>query len=417
MNHKFLFLLLSLGFFLAACTANPITPTPSATAVPSPAATLSLPTSAPATPAASCSTVNTEPTAVPASIVPAAAETDYNVGPADAPVTMIEYCDFQAPICRSMAAVVSNVIHNHPKDIRFIFRPVPLIDRLDKTELAVQAVIAADGQGKFWEMYDALFQRSDEWDKLAPSDFETWLKQTAAGLGMDAGSFSAALKSPETVTRMKSLYDAARTLGLQAVPLVIINGSVQPSFAIDYNSMEATISLLTLSSRQFKTCPPFSIDPAKQYIATLHTAKGEVVLQLFPDQAPLAVNSFVFLARQGWYNGVTFHRVIPGFIAQTGDPSGTGKGNPGYFFKDEIDPNLKFDKPGVVGMANSGPDTNGSQFFITFAPQPNLDGSYTVFGQVLSGMDVLEQLTPRDPVQSPNAAPGDLLLGVDIEEK
>ncbi|MBK8825064.1 MAG: peptidylprolyl isomerase [Anaerolineales bacterium] len=158
------------------------------------------------------------------------------------------------------------------------------------------------------------------------------------------------------------------------------------------------------------------MDPAKQYIATIKTEKGDIVIQLFPDKAPLAVNSFVFLAKQGWYNGVTFHRVIPGFAAQTGDPSNTGKGNPGYFFNNEIN-DLKFDKPGMVSMANSGPNTNGSQFFITFGPAPHLDGGYTIFGQVLSGLEVAEQLTPRDPDQGIILAPGDKIISVDIEEK
>ena len=139
-------------------------------------------------------------------------------------------------------------------------------------------------------------------------------------------------------------------------------------------------------------------------------------MQLFPDKAPLAVNSFVFLARQGWFDGVTFHRVIPGFIAQAGDPSGTGRGNPGYFFNNEIS-DLKFDKPGMLAMANSGPDTNGSQFFITFAPAANLDGSYTIFGQVISGLDVAEKLTPRDTSQGGNLSPGDKIISVIIEEK
>jgi cyclophilin family peptidyl-prolyl cis-trans isomerase len=137
---------------------------------------------------------------------------------------------------------------------------------------------------------------------------------------------------------------------------------------------------------------------------------------LFADKAPLAVNSFVFLARQGWYDGVTFHRVIPGFVAQAGDPSGTGKGNPGYFFNNETS-DLKFDKPGMVGVANSGLDTNGSQFFITFAPAPHLDGGYTIFGQVLSGLDAAEKLTPRDPSKGLALQPGDKILSVEIEEK
>jgi cyclophilin family peptidyl-prolyl cis-trans isomerase len=129
------------------------------------------------------------------------------------------------------------------------------------------------------------------------------------------------------------------------------------------------------------------------------------------------VNSFLFLAGNGWFDDITFHRVIPGFMAQTGDPSGTGRGNAGYFFQNEIDPNLKFDRAGMVGMANQGPDTNGSQFFITYAPASHLDGAYTIFGQVLSGMEVLEKLTPRNPQENPGASPGDRLISVEITEK
>jgi cyclophilin family peptidyl-prolyl cis-trans isomerase len=158
------------------------------------------------------------------------------------------------------------------------------------------------------------------------------------------------------------------------------------------------------------------VDPAKQYIATIHTEKGDIVILLFPEKAPLAVNSFLFLARQGWYDGVIFHRVIPGFVAQAGDPSGTGRGNPGYFFKNEVS-DLKYDRPGLVGMANSGPDTNGSQFFITFAPAPHLDGGYTLFGEVIEGLEVAEQLTPRDPAQNANLPPGDRILSIEIEEE
>jgi len=148
----------------------------------------------------------------------------------------------------------------------------------------------------------------------------------------------------------------------------------------------------------------------------VHTEKGDIVIQLYADKAPLAVNSFVFLARQGWFDGVTFLRVIPGFVAQAGDPSGTTRGGPGYFFKNEVS-DLKYDKPGVVGMANSGSDTNGSQFFITYAPEPSLDGRFTVFGEVIKGMDVVESLTPRDPAQSGDLPAGDKILSVTIEEK
>ena len=224
------------------------------------------------------------------------------------------------------------------------------------------------------------------------------------------------MKSDETAARLEAIYESEKKWNIPAVPLILINGALQPSFVLDYQSMSDAVGLIALGQKQFTQCPPFDVNPQKQYIATLHTEKGDIVIQLFADKAPLAVNSFVFLARQGWYDGVIFHRVIPGFVAQTGDPSGTGRGNPGYFFNNESN-DLKFDKPGMVGMANSGFDTNGSQFFITFAPAPHLDGGYTIFGQVLSGLDVAEQLTPRDPAKGNALPPGDKILSVEIEEK
>jgi cyclophilin family peptidyl-prolyl cis-trans isomerase len=166
-----------------------------------------------------------------------------------------------------------------------------------------------------------------------------------------------------------------------------------------------------------------AIDPNKQYLATLKTEKGDIVIQLYPDKAPFTVNSFIFLARQGWYNGVTFHYVSDNpAVAQTGDPSATGWGGPGYTFLDEISPDLAFDRPGVVAMANMGPDTNGSQFFITRSAIPSLDGRYPIFGQVIEGLQIVDQLTLRDPsltgAQTAEAQPdGDKILEVTILEK
>jgi cyclophilin family peptidyl-prolyl cis-trans isomerase len=158
------------------------------------------------------------------------------------------------------------------------------------------------------------------------------------------------------------------------------------------------------------------IDKTKQYFATVKMVKGgEFVIQLYPTKAPITVNSFVFLARQGYFNGVTFHRVLQGFMAQGGDPTGTGGGGPGYEFVNE-DSDLKFDKAGMVAMANAGRDTNGSQFFITFSPQERLNGDYTIFGQVISGMEVVNGITLRDPDQNPGF-PGDAIESVTISEK
>jgi peptidylprolyl isomerase len=168
--------------------------------------------------------------------------------------------------------------------------------------------------------------------------------------------------------------------------------------------------------KQYASAPPMTIDQTKQYLATVKLAKGgEFVIQLYPDKAPITVNSFVFLSREGFYNGVTFHRVLEGFMAQTGDPTGTGGGGPGYQFANE-DSDLTFDKAGVVAMANAGRDTNGSQFFITFSPQERLNGGYTIFGQVTSGMDVVNGITRRDPEQVPDFT-GDVIESITISEK
>jgi cyclophilin family peptidyl-prolyl cis-trans isomerase len=171
-----------------------------------------------------------------------------------------------------------------------------------------------------------------------------------------------------------------------------------------------------VGTKQYSSAPPMLIDKSKSYTATVKMAKGgEFVIQLYADKAPITVNSFVFLARQGYFDGVTFHRVLAGFMAQGGDPTGTGSGGPGYSFVNE-DNDLSFDKAGVVAMANAGRDTNGSQFFITFAPQQQLDGGYTIFGQVISGMDVVNAISLRDPNQNPTTA-GDAITSITIAEK
>jgi cyclophilin family peptidyl-prolyl cis-trans isomerase len=167
-------------------------------------------------------------------------------------------------------------------------------------------------------------------------------------------------------------------------------------------------------SKQWKSAPAMQIDPKKKYKAKMETDKGTLVLDLYADKAPKTVNNFVFLAREGYYEGVIFHRVIANFMVQGGDPTGKGSGGPGYTFGDEFDPTLKHDRPGVLSMANAGPGTNGSQFFITHVPTPHLDGKHSVFGQVVDGIDVLMSIPPRDPMRP--EYPGVSILRVDIEE-
>ncbi len=416
----FMLLFYTLSFFLlSACAHSAPEAAPSAP----PAPTL---TAIPNTPVtyAGCSTIETEPTPNISSGLPSVTSADYVRGPDNAPVTMMTYCDFQSTGCQGFASIVDQLQKSHPNDLRVIFRPVfipangdsdPVIGPLDKSQISMEAALAAGDQGKFWEMRDLLHTKYNDWVKLTVNQFNSWIKSQVISIGLDAAKFVSDYQSSETAARAKSMEDTAFQLGIQ-IPIAFINGSLQPAAILDYNSLNDVVSMTALGARQFKTCPAFSIDIAKQYIATVHTEKGDIVIQLYADKAPLAVNSFVFLARQGWFDGVTFLRVIPGFVAQAGDPSGTTRGGPGYFFKNEVS-DLKYDKPGVVGMANSGSDTNGSQFFITYAPEPSLDGRFTVFGEVIKGMDVVESLTPRDPAQSGDLPAGDKILSVTIEEK
>ena len=169
-------------------------------------------------------------------------------------------------------------------------------------------------------------------------------------------------------------------------------------------------------AKQYRQAPAMSIDMSKRYIATFHTERGDFQVELFAKDAPATVNNFVFLARDGFYDGVTFHRVIKGFMAQGGDPTGTGTGGPGYQFNDEQSAlALRHESAGMLSMANAGRNTNGSQFFITFGPTPHLNGKHAVFGKVISGMDVVNSLRERDPGR--DRTPGDRILSIDISEQ
>jgi cyclophilin family peptidyl-prolyl cis-trans isomerase len=170
----------------------------------------------------------------------------------------------------------------------------------------------------------------------------------------------------------------------------------------------------TGGKKTYAAAPPLTIDQNKKYFATIKMDIGEIRLELYPKEAPASVNNFVFLSRDGYYDGVTFHRVIPGFVAQAGDPEGTGRGGPGYTIKDEVNSHKFLD--GSLGMAKtSAPNSAGSQWFIDYAPQPNLDGGYTVFGQLVSGRDVLDKITPRDPATA--TQPGTKINTIVIEEQ
>lgn len=160
--------------------------------------------------------------------------------------------------------------------------------------------------------------------------------------------------------------------------------------------------------------PSGALDTSKTYTARFKTERGDIVIELYADRVPLTVENFVNLARAGFYDGTTFHRVIGGFMAQGGDPTGTGTGGPGYQFGDEFHPKLRHDGAGVLSMANAGPGTNGSQFFLTYGPTPHLDNKHSVFGKVTEGLDVLNSIRERDPQR--DRQPGDRIDTIEISE-
>ncbi len=312
--------------------------------------------------------------------------------------------------------MLAQLQQENPDTVRIVYRDFPLMSIHDKAALSSQAAMAAGEQDKFWEMHDLLFATQQEWSSLTPEAFSEWLSGKASSLGLDETKFMTDLTREDIVKKVSDTWEYGQTIGLPGTPFILINGQIYGG-PLAYNSLRDIVNLHAIAERQYTTCPPLVIDPTKQYIARIETEKGEIAIELFADKVPNTVNNFVFLAREGWFDGITFHRVIEGFVAQTGDPTGTGMGNPGYYIDNEFHPTLKYDKPGVVGMANSGPNTNGSQFFITFQSAPNLDNGYTIFGQVIDGMDVLADLTPRDPQSGADLPPGDKILSVTIEEK
>jgi cyclophilin family peptidyl-prolyl cis-trans isomerase/protein-disulfide isomerase len=357
---------------------------------------------------------------VHAAATPAALGADFEgrghiSGPSDAPVSVIAFESYQCPLCALVETSLRQVRQAHPQDVRLIFITVPQA-ALDKDALAMQAAEAADLQGKYWEMHDLLFEKLAEWIGLSPTDFESWLAKQTTELSLSEAQFKQDLTSPAVLERVDQAGQS--TQGQPArLPALFVNSASAYTGMIDFASLDTVIRMEALESSQFSACPEWVIDSSKQYLATLQTAKGQVVIELFADKSPLAVNNFVFLARSRWYDGSTFYKVIPDSIAAAGDPSGTGLGTAGYLFTTEVSARLDFSEPGMVAMDNSGLDTNGSRFLITLNPAPQLNGQYTIIGHVIRGLEVLKSLTPRDPQPATSLPDGDELVSVTIEEK
>lgn len=401
-------LILVLGGGLAACAPAPApSPTPAATTTPAPSPTPLI--------------ITLPPQEALDSVVFSA--TDHAQGPEDAPVTIIHYGDFQCEPCAELARSLAILQERYPEKLRILWRHFPDIVAHDKAPLALLAAEAAGEQGAFWPMHDLLFTEQATWRDLSPESFRAMLVAFASTLGLNLDDFRAALAAdPAPLVEQYRLE--ALALDLVGIPTLLING--QPySGRYDTYGLDEAVRYYLLAERHFPDQPALIIDLSKTYRAILHTERGDVTIDLFADRAPVAVNNFVFLARAGWYDDITFHRVLPGLFAQTGDPSGTGLGGPGYTIADEADNGLIFDREGLVAMASTRGVANsaGSQFFITYGPltpEREWNGHFTIFGIVVEGMDAIRALTPRDPqdtLRYPDPPPGDRLLGVTIIEQ
>ena len=302
----------------------------------------------------------------------------------------------------------------HPEDIRTVYRHFPLLTIHDKASLAGQAAEAAGAQGSFWAMHDVLFTQYNEWTGLSPEEFKQWLNIAAEELELDVQRFQNDIESGRYAAEMEDAFFQGIASGILATPFLFLNGSlyqVEPSLT----NLEAYIRLELLTKAQYDRYPPMTLEDDVQYIARIELEIGEIIIQLYPELAPLAVNNFIFLAQEGWFEGNPFHRIVPGVYIESGDPTGTGLGGPGYYFDDEISEALTFDDPGMVALSSSGPNTNGSQFFITLAPLPELNNSRTIFGRLIDGLDLLKSLNARQPLEDFLDPPEVVILSVTIE--
>ena len=337
---------------------------------------------------------------------------DYSVGPENAVLTFIVYTDPQCPYCAQLDPVLDQFQALYPNDVRVVIRLRPFPESFhDKSFLASRAMVAAGLQGKFDEFRKFIFERqyqdtsdtteaampaTDFWSGLAPADFEGWLKSQVPALGIDADKLVADMKSDAVIAKVQAYSDAADKIGITGTPTLMINGYQWPENQRGIEIFSIYLRLLKNKDKEFQSCAPTVIDATKKYTATISTTQGDIKVELYPDKAPVAVNSFVYLAQQGWYDNLPI--ISSSDFILSGDPSDTGYGGAGYAYLDELS-DLTFDQPGMLAVYSVWPGygTNGSMFFINKAALTN-QSNRTIFGKVTEGLDILSKFTVRDNI-------------------
>lgn len=344
--------------------------------------------------------------------LPEVTQDDRILGPFDAPVTFMEYSEPQCPYCAQLEPIITAFQALYPDDVRVVFRYRPFQESFhDKSILGSQAMEAAGMQGKFQEFKNWLFERqsknpnnpahanladSEFWVAVAPDQFDEWLAARVPELGIDPDQFLEDMFSDAVVEKIAAAKASADQLAINGTPTLFVNGyPFEESWAQGTGIFSVYTELLLHQEKEFKTCPDLLIDTAKSYTASIETTQGIVKVELLDDIAPYAVNSFIFLADQGWYQDLPI--ITNDELVLSGDPTGTGYGGPGYIYKDEVSSDLNFSQPGMLATYALGQGLNWSTFFINKASIEGQSGR-TIFGKVIEGMDLVNSLTTSDSI-------------------
>lgn len=360
-------------------------------------------------------------------ILGAVSEDDHVIGPDDALVTIIEYADFQCPYCAGGSLLAMNFQQAHPEEVRYVYRHFPLSFH-EKAPMAAYAADAAGKQGLFFEAEKFIYEKKGDWTGLADLDaFDAWLKENITGVSeaLDYDQWLADFESAEIRDAVDGSFDK-----VAATNLVYGTPSFFANFYVvsNYNVLEDYLNVFKNQANYRGECPTLAVEEGKAYRAVLDTSDGEIIINLFADKAPNLVSNFIELAQSGWYNGNMFRNVVPGFTAQTGDPSNTGTAVAGYTLADENLNSGAFNEAGAVFMANTGADTNSCQFVIMqdaaayfresiSAANPDMDeetlngrvdsklaalnADYSVFGRVdEASLEVLPKISDSTVVNS-----------------
>lgn len=325
-------------------------------------------------------------------------EFDHVRGPEDALITVIVFNDYSCPHCAALNSALDDFLAVHP-DVRVVYRPYPILSQNSfLVAQAAESVAEQAGEEAFQAFHEQLYQDQDAWFSMDAEQIRAQLSSYADQAGADGEQVLADLDAATYEQRILEWASPLAQNNVTDVPVLLFNDIPMAPAPASLAELEALYGV-SLSGRLYHELPPMVIDPDKDYRAWIETDQGVIVAELYADIAPQTVNNFAYLACTGYYEDLHWHRVIEGFVAQVGDPSGTGMGGPSYGVPDEnrtadyLARGLSFDRAGLLSMAkSSAPNSAGGQFFITLGPTEHLDPDFTIFGSVLLGQEVVEAL-------------------------